>query len=254
VTVATPDGEQPREILYYRNTIGMEFVLIPADEFVMGSPKDEEGRLDNEGPQHRVKINRPFYMGATEVTQEQYERIVGNNPAQFKGARNPVETVSWEDAVEFCRKLSQEEGMNYRLPTEAEWEYACRAGTTTPFYTGWTISTDQANYDGTHSYGTGVEGVYRDETTPVASFSPNPWGLYDMHGNVWEWCGDWCGEHYYRKSPAADPTGPAIGSLRVLRGGSWSGHPAGCRSAFRFRRGPAAAHYYGGFRVRLIAQ
>jgi formylglycine-generating enzyme required for sulfatase activity len=163
---------------------------------------------------------------------------MGNNPSNFKlGAQHPVETVSWDDAKAFTKKLTaMNNGLyKFRLPTEAEWEYACRAGTTTPFYFGETISTDQANYDGNYVYGPGREGEYRKKTTPVGSFPPNDFGLYDMHGNVWEWCEDWYGEEYYKHSPRDNPKGPETGELRVLRGGSWLNFPRALRCALRLR-------------------
>jgi formylglycine-generating enzyme required for sulfatase activity len=172
------------------NKVTMKLALIPAGKFLMGSPADEQERFDDE-TQHEVTISRPFYMGVTEVTQEQYEAVMGNNPSRFKGDKNPVETVSWNDAMEFCKKLSARTNKTVRLPTEAQWEYACRAGTATPFHTGATISTDEANYDGNSTYGDGPKGEDRLKTIAVASFKPNAFGLYDTHGNVWEWCPDW---------------------------------------------------------------
>jgi formylglycine-generating enzyme required for sulfatase activity len=230
--------------------VKMEFVLIPAGEFMMGSPVGEERRNSDEGPQHKVKITKSFYIGVLEVTQEQYQQIMDKNPSHFRGARNPVEKVSWNDAVEFCRKLSQKDGATYRLPTEAEWEYACRAGTTTPFYTGSTISTDQANYDGDYTYGNGRKGVDRKKTLAVGSFAPNAFGLYDMHGNVWEWC-----QSLYKSYPYRDADGrenlSSVGS-RVLRGGSWGSKPRGCRSAHRRRSSPANTYFGSGFRIVVI--
>jgi formylglycine-generating enzyme required for sulfatase activity len=233
----------------FTNTIGMKLVLIPAGEFPMGSPETEKERAGDEGPQHTVKITRPYYMGATEVTQGQWQAVMGTNPSNFKGDNLPVENVSWSDCHEFLKKLSAREGQTYRLPTEAEWEYACRAGTTAPFNTGETIGTDQANYDGNEVYVNGVKGEFRQKTTPAGKFNPNSWGLYDMHGNVWEWCEDWYDKDYYRNSPAADPTGPAQSTGRVLRGGSWSVAPKCCRSAFRFRYGPDFRYVDVGFRA-----
>ena len=146
---------------------------------------------------------------------------MGTNHSDFKGEKNlPVEQVEWDGCQEFAKKLRDKDKKPYRLPTEAEWEYACRAGTTTPFYFGDTISTDQANYDGNHVYGNGKKGVYREKTTPVGSFPANAWGLHDMHGNVWQWCQDWYGD--YPQNDVVDPQGPEKGKLRVLRGGSWN--------------------------------
>ena len=252
VTVATPDGEQEKEITYHKNTIGMEFVKIPAGEFMMGSPPGESDRDDDEGPQHKVRITKPFYMGAHEVTQAAYEKLMGNNPANFKGASNPVEEVSWSDAAEFCRRLSAREGAAYYLPTEAEWEYACRAGTTTPFYTGATISANLANYNGDFAYGKGSKGVYRKKTTPVGSFPANSWGLYDMHGNAWERCQSLYMQHPYRADDGRENL-RATGD-RVLRGGGWECEPNYCRSADRSRTSRAHSSHGSGFRVVLRAE
>ncbi len=176
------------------NSIGMRFQLIPPGEFNMGSPRDEEWHRPDE-ILHPVTITKPFYMATTEVTQAQWMALMDENPSFCEGDDLPVETVTWEDAAKFCHKLSDKEGVHYRLPTEAEWEYACRAGTITPFYTGETIGTDQANYDGNHTYADGRKGVFRERTTKVGRFPPNAWGLCDMHGNVWEWCADWYGDY-----------------------------------------------------------
>jgi len=230
--------------------VSMELVLIPAGEFTMGSPTTEDGREDDESPERPVTLSEPFYMGVHEVTQEQYEAVIGKNPAHFKGAKRPVEKVSWSDAMEFCRKLSATTGMMVGLPTEAEWEYACRAGTTTPFHTGRTISTDQANYDGDHTYGDGKKGEDRGKTLAVGSFRPNGWGLYDMHGNVWEWCSDWYGDSYAHALDQ-DPTGPESGTLRVLRGGGWGHNPQNCRSASRHWYAPGFRSLNYGFRVAV---
>ena len=231
----------------------LRFVRIPAGEFMMGSPRNERGR-DNDERQHRVRITSPFCMSATEVTQEQYEALIGTNPSHFKGAQNPVDEASWHDATEFCRRLSEKTGKTVRLPTEAEWEYACRAGTTTPFHTGNTISTDQANYDGNYAYAGGHKGTHSKRTMPVRSFAPNAWGLFDMHGNVWEWCQDWYGAGYYGKSPAVDPQGPANGMSRVVRGGSWHNPPIFARSAARFYYVPSFAFAVNGLRVVVTAE
>jgi formylglycine-generating enzyme required for sulfatase activity len=229
----------------------MKLVCIPPGEFMMGSPSDELLRKSNEGPQHRVRITNDFYIGSTEVTQAQYAAIMETNPSHFKGEDNPVETVSWNNAVEFCRKLSEMEGKKYRLPTEAEWEYACRAGTTTPFYTGETIDTSQANYNGREVYGNGTKGVFRRGTIAVGGFPPNAFGLYDMHGNVWEWCQDWYASNYYSTSPATDPQGPSTGDHRVLRGGCWIVYPRSCRSTVRDWNTPVNRLSSNGFRILL---
>ncbi len=229
------------------DSIGMELSLIPAGRFIMGSPKNEEGRRTVE-VQHEVTLSRSYYMGTTEVTQGQWKAVMGDNPSFVEGDDHPVETIPWAEAVEFCRRLSEKEGAKYRLPTEAEWEYACRAGTTTPFHTGITISTDEANYDGQkESYGKGKKGIFRDETTAVASFASNAWGLHDMHGNVWEWCADWHGE--YPTGAVSDPTGPAEGTRRIVRGGCWVTAPAICRSANRGDTEPVSWNFHFGFRV-----
>ncbi len=235
------------------NSIGMKLVYIPAGEFMMGSPSSESQRYSEEGPQHRVKISKGFYMDIYEVTQEQYQAVMGSNPSHFKGDNLPVEHVSWDMAVDFCRKLTQKEGKTYRLPTEAEWEYACRAGTNTPFYFGETISTDQANYAGNYIYGNGRKGTYRQKTMTVGSFQPNAFGLYDMHGNVTEWCQDWYGE-YYSNSPSVDPEGPGSGQYRILHGGSWGwgNNPRNCRCSVRFRQKPGHRSKHIGFRVVVL--
>jgi formylglycine-generating enzyme required for sulfatase activity len=233
------------------NSIGMKFMLIPTGSFIMGSPPNEYGRNDDE-KQHEVRISKRFYLQTTELTQRQWKRVMGDNPSKFKECGNdcPVENVSWDDAQKFIRKLNQIEGLNkYRLPTEAEWEYACRAGTTTPFFTGDCISTDRANYHGGYPGKNCPKGDFRKKTVNVGSFQPNVWNLYDMHGNAWEWCQDWYGD--YPSGSVADPKGPDKGKARVLRGGSWNGHVRGLRSANRLRGDPSIGYYYGdtGFRV-----
>lgn len=226
--------DPPKE---FTNSIGMKFVWIKSGTFMMGSPKEEKERKDDE-TQHKVTLTKGFYMGVYTVTQEQWQAVMGNNPSDFKGEKNlPVESVSWDDCQEFIKKLREKDKKPYRLPTEAEWEYACRAGTKTPFHFGETISTEQANYNGNFVYGTGKKGVYRKKTTPVGSFPANAWGLHDMHGNVWQWCQDWYGG--YPKDEVTDPQGREKGRSRVLRGGSWGEGPEYCRSACRFRLDPA---------------
>ncbi len=220
-------------------SIGMKLVLIPAGQFQMGSPESDLEAYDYEKPQHTVRITKPFYLGVTEVTQAQYERVMETNPSTFKGADLPVETVSWEDAVEFCRKLSAKEGRTYRLPTEAEWEYACRAGSQTKWCFG-----NNASEVGEYAW-------YLDnadmKTHPVGLKKANAWGLYDMHGNVWEWCSDWRGQ--YPSTAVADPTGATAGSYRVDRGGSWIIGARYCRSAYRYDDAPGNRNGDLGFRV-----
>ena len=209
----------------------IEMVQIPGGSFLMGSPDSDIEAYDDEKPQHEVTVPA-FAMGKFAVTQAQYEAVMGNNPSQFKGANRPVENVSWNDAVKFCKKL----GKNYRLPTEAEWEYACRAGRTTPYFFGESITREQSNYDS-------------DSTTDVGSFSENDFGLYDMHGNVWEWCLD----HWHDNYQGAPTDGSAWPSendgRRLLRGGSWFSDPWDCRSAYRSRYEPDIQYYGFGFRV-----
>ena len=172
----------------------------------MGSPEGGRKRKSDNETQHKVTLTKGFYMGVHAVTQEQWQAVMGNNPSKFKGEKNlPVEQVSWDDCQEFIKKLREKDKKLYRLPTEAEWEYSCRAGTTTPFHFGETISTDQANYNGNFTYGNGKKGKYREKTTPVGSFPANAWGLHDMHGNVWQWCQDWYGD--YPQKDVVDPTG-----------------------------------------------
>ncbi|MEJ2703804.1 MAG: formylglycine-generating enzyme family protein, partial [Sedimentisphaerales bacterium] len=252
-----PPVSIPRDTV--TNSVGMKMVHVPAGKFMMGSrdSADDVGakggdagrRYADEHPQHLVSIARGFYIGATEVTQAQWRAVMGSNPSTFEGDDLPVEGVSWNDAVEFCEKLSRKEGKTYRLPTEAEWEYACRAGTRTPFHTGETITTDQANYDGHGVYGNGRKGEYRRTTTRVGSFAPNAFGLYDMHGNVAEWCSDRYSEQYGAARPSVDPKGPAKGRSRVFRGGSWNDFPSPCRSANRDGDWPDVRKYVIGFRV-----
>jgi len=232
----------------FTNRHGMKFVKIPAGSFMMGSPKDEPGRYDNE-IQHKVAISKPFYMQTTEVTQGQWKAVMGSNPSYFKNCGDdcPVEQVSWDDIQDFIKKLNQKGEGTYRLPTEAEWEYAARAGTTTPFASGKCLNTDQANYDGDYPFEGCLKGEYRQKTVSVGSFASNAWGLYDMHGNVWEWVQDWYGN--YPSGAVTDPTGPSSGSDRVLRGGGWGGFARGCRAASRNNITPGVRFYYIGFRL-----
>ncbi|BAZ38139.1 hypothetical protein NIES4101_40740 [Calothrix sp. NIES-4101] len=243
------------------NGVILEMVQIPGGSFKMGSPETEAGRLVRERPQHQVTIPS-FFMGKYPVTQAQYQAVMGGNilqkiisnqknPSNFKGEKRPVENVSWDDAVEFCRKLSQKTGRTYRLTSEAEWEYACRAGTTTPFYFGETITTDLANYNGKYTYASAPEGKYRHNTTPVGSFPPNAFGLYDMHGNVWEWCQDsWHGN--YNGAPNDGSAWIDNNDNKLLRGGSWGSNPWFCRCAFRYYYTRALRVDDVGFRVVVV--
>lgn len=239
VPAVSPAGGQ-KLTLDLGNGVKMELVRIPAGSFVMGSAMNESGRDDDEGPQRRVTITKPFYIGVTEVTQDQYAAIMGNNPSEFSGLQNPVEQVSWNDAVAFCKALSQKTGKQFRLPTEAEWEYACRAGSKTRFGFG-----DEDNALPAHAWFNGNSG---SATHPVGQKKPNAWGLYDMHGNVWEWCSDWYTDGY-TNAKTTDPQGPQSGQYRVLRGGSWSTDAGLCRSAYRFWYRPGVRLYSYGFRV-----
>jgi formylglycine-generating enzyme required for sulfatase activity len=224
------------------NGIGIEMVAIPGGRFWMGSPNGEAGRFDSESPQHEVSVP-DFFLGKFTVTQAQWRAVaqlpqinqsLDADPSWFKGDDRPVEVVSWDEAQEFCARLSQATGKAYRLPSEAQWEYACRAGTTTSFAFGATLNTDIANYNGDFTYGNGKTGVYREQTVDVGSFPPNAWGLYDMHGNVWEWCEDSWHDNY--NGAPTDGTAWINNSTenKLLRGGSWSDNPRGCRSADRY--------------------
>ena len=254
-------------------TFPLEMMRIPAGRFLMGSPKDELDRLPSEGPQHEVAVSQ-FFMARYLITQAQW-RVVAFmpqvnielklNPANFKGSRLPVEQVSWNEAVEFCDRLTLHTNRQYRLPTEAEWEYACRAGTTTPFHFGETIMTDLANYQGTDweyegktypgFYGAGPNGEYRQQTTPVNQFDiSNVFGLCEMHGNVWEWCQD----HWHENYEGAPIDGSAWltdnkEANRLLRGGSWNAYPRNCRSAYRLNNSPDNRVNNLGFRVSCSA-
>jgi formylglycine-generating enzyme required for sulfatase activity len=230
------------------NGVILEMAAIPGGTFMMGSPENEVERFSDERPQHHVTVPS-FLMGKYPVTQAQYQAIMGTNPSLFKGSNRPVEKVSWHNAVAFCEKLSQITGKTYRLPSEAEWEYACRAGTTTPFYCGETITTDLANYDGNYTYGQGSKGVYREETTEVGIFPANPFGLYDMCGNVREWCEDGWHENYIN-APTDGSAWTSLSSQRkLLRGGSWNNHPDLCRSAYRSLYNLGSNDFNIGFRV-----
>jgi formylglycine-generating enzyme required for sulfatase activity len=232
-----------------------ELVVIPAGSFVMGSPDDEKGRDRDEEPQHRVRFAAAFALGRYPVTFEEYDRFcietARQQPADqgWGRGRLPVINVAWDDAQAYCAWLSERTGQPYRLPSEAEWEYACRAGTTTPFWTGVTIGAAEANYDGGYAYGSGDVGEYRERTTPVDAFAMNPWGVYDLHGNVWEWCED-CWNDSYDGAPS-DGSAWLDGdcSLRAVRGGSWYGEPRYMRSACRSKNERADRGSNLGFRI-----
>ena len=245
-------GSKPN--YFVKSALDLEMIWVEPGTFMMGSPESETGRYDNE-TQHEVTLTKGFYLGKYEITQEQYEKVMGKNPSFFKGYKHPVETVSWVDAMEFCKILTKMElqnnyggdyyshnkiqwvGWEFTLPTEAQWEYACRAGTKTAFSWGDTISSQQANYADSKL----------GKTVAVGSYNPNPWGFYDMHGNVYEICADW--ERVYPNQSVVDPRGPSIGSFHVIRGGSWGFASIGLRSAYRNRNDPSNRNRIKGFRV-----
>jgi formylglycine-generating enzyme required for sulfatase activity len=264
---ATPRARTPQAGPPWQEPLGgelaLEMVPIPAGEFLMGSPEDEEGRAEDEGPRHRVRL-APFSLARTPITQAQWRQVARWQPAPgeppwqrdmdpepsfFKSdpaeaERRPVECVSWFDAMEFCRRLSQRTGRTYTLPSEAQWEYACRAGTTTPYAFGSTLSQRQAN-------------VSTSATTAVARYPANAWGLHDMHGNVWEWCADHWHPNYRGAPDDGRPwldSGADMLSPRLLRGGSWDDGPRDCRSACRFHGRPGDAGLNVGFRVVCLPQ
>lgn len=243
--IAKPNKPEPK----ITNSIGMTFVYIKPGTFIMGSPFVETDRESDE-TQHEVTLKKGFYMQSTEVTQGQWRAVMGNNPSYFSNCGDdcPVEQVTWNDVQEFIRRLNQKEGViSYRLPTEAEWEYAARAGSTTAFNTGNCLSTDQANYDGNFPLSNCQQGKSRTTTVRVGAFPPNGWGLYDIHGNVWEWCQDWY--DIYPSDKINDPAGPLSGSFRVLRGGSWRDEASLCRLSYRGYDIPVYKYYTLGFRL-----
>jgi len=238
------------------NSLGMKLLLLPSGRFMMGSPTTELQRKFNERL-HPVTLSHPFYMGAYEVTQKEWKHVMGNEPSFFKGENLPVETVSWNEAQLFCQRLTQQErssghisgSCRYRLPTEAEREYACRAGTTTTFNTGMTLDATQANINGETPYPGTKTSLFRKRTLPVGSFPPNAWGLYDMHGNVYEWCQDyWSG---YPEGEITDPFPTTPHKRRVYRGGAWKFPAAAARSAKRSQRDPAKKFDFMGLRLVL---
>ena len=251
----------------------LTMLWIPPGRFWMGSPEEEPQRRSAEGPQHLVQL-QGFFLAQTPITQAQWREVadwkpnkgerawskkLNPNPSRFNGEQRPVEQVSWEDAMEFCHRLSQRTGRHYTLPSEAQWEYACRAGTTTPFHWGATISTNLANYNGREVYGDGEKGEYRQQTMDVASFPANPWGLHDMHGNVWEWCADQWHDNYEGAPEDGRAWIDEVAKsndlkLRLLRGGAWYFLPAHCRSAYRYYDPPGLRSYPFGFRVCCLPQ
>jgi formylglycine-generating enzyme required for sulfatase activity len=288
---------QPRLVQGYREELAPNHALtmlwIPPGRFWMGSPFSEAGRTDAEGPQHLVQV-RGFFISQTPITQAQWRAVASwkkregerwgreltpepsffqprSHPktrnfdqgrfSMLQGEANsdqrPVDNVSWHDAIEFCHRLSQRTGRHYTLPSEAQWEYACRAGSTTPFAFGATLTSELANYDASYTYGDGPKGEYRKQTTPVGMFPANSWGLHDMHGNVWEWCLD----HWHNSYAGAPSDGSAWltpsaseEEMRLLRGGSWSSFPGDCRSACRDLARPVSALDVVGFRVVCLPQ
>ena len=236
-------------VRYFTNSLGMKFAYIYPGTFQMGSPIDESGRHDDE-LQHHVTLTKGFYLQTTEVTQGQWQQIMGENPSRFKdcGDNCPVEQVSWDDAQEFIRRLNQLLGtQKYRLPIEAEWDFACRAQTPTSFPFGNCLTTKQANYNGNKPPEGCEKGKYMKRTLPVASLAANPWGLYDMQGNVWEWCQDFYDK--YPSEPVSDPAGAVAGTSRVIRGGSWHDPADQCRAANRQKHPPGYRSSRVGFRL-----
>ena len=231
--------------------ISLEMVVIPGGTFIMGSQIGHG--YEDERPQHSVRIPS-FLMGKYPVTQEQWQAVMEwTPPYRGRGARRPADGVSWHDAAGFCARLSAMTGRDYHLPSEAEWEYACRARTMTPFYFGETITTDLANYVGEYIYRSEPQGIYRHGTTEVGSFPPNAFGLYDMHGNVWEWCADTWRDNYVGAPVDGRAWESRAGSERVLRGGCWHDTPGLCRSAARLKHIPTEGEDFFGFRVALTS-
>ena len=250
-------AEQPPAVI--TSSVGMQFARIPAGKFLMGSAPSDPGAREDEQPQHQVQISKPFFMGIHEVTQAEFEKLMGTNPSSFTrsgllnngpdnvtAAELPVDNVTWYEAIEFCRRLSelpseQAAGRVYRLPTEAEWEYACRAGTKTLYHSGDNPEklVSAAWYSGNSD----------EKPHPVGQKEPNNWGLYDMHGNVWEWCNDWYDENYYQQGTNLNPPGPEYGKFRVIRGGAWNYFPYPLRSSHRGFIKPVFFYNYIGFRV-----
>lgn len=258
-------GSRLSDGLLLSDEVALTMLWIPPGRFWMGSPDQEPERESDEGPQHLVQL-QGFFMGQMPITQAQWRAVMGSNPSILNPSPSsdsePVTNVSWNDAMEFCRRMHQRTDRSYTLPSEAQWEYACRAGTSTPFHCGKTITPELANYDGTYTYGDGPKGEFRQRTTPGGKFPANAWGLQDMHGNIWEWCLDNWHRNYQGLlvdgSAWLDSSESEIDDLnqkdRVLRGGSWSHPPRSSRSAFRFHSLPDLAFDDVGFRVACLPQ
>lgn len=257
------------------SSAGLKLIPVKAGTFQMGSPKSEKGRSRDESPR-QVILSKDFHIAETEITQKQWHLVMGTSFKDLinkqrgpvgRGANlsstpsaigddEPMIFVNWLDCQEFCSELTKKDlaakiipkGSQYSLPTEAQWEYACRAGTTTPFSSGDIFTSELANFYGKISYGTETLGIYREKTTPVKTFPSNPWGLYDMHGNVYEWCLDW---YHEKPSELKDPNGPSKGDGRIIRGGAWDRKATSLRSAYRYSRDPNRRAHNIGFRVVL---
>lgn len=231
------------------NSVTLEMVYVPSGTFQMGSPQTDRISRDDEKLVHTVELDG-FWIGKYEITQEQYEAVTGKKPSKYKGKNRPVEKVTWNDALEFCNLLTEKTGLTFTLPTEAQWEYSCRAGSATVFAFGDCLEVSQANFDGNYPLrGCPKEDDYLMETWDVGSGMPNAWGLYDMHGNVWEWCLDWYANDYVTDDSNRNPKGPTEGRNRVFRGGCWNSDAGNCRSAARFSALPTASGEIVGFRI-----
>ena len=237
----TQAGERKTAVV---NGAQFAFRWCPAGTFMMGSPISQARRKGAEPP-HMVTLTKGFWMMETEVTQKQWEAVMGKNPSGFKGGELPVENVSWYDCQEFCKKCSKL-GLPIQLPTEAQWEYACRAWSATSYFWGNALNGDKANCNGLFPYGMDVKGAFAGQTVPVGCYDPNPWGLYDMHGNVWEWCEDLF--EAYSKENVTDPIGESENTDRVIRGGSWNYAASECRSETRYGKPPKERGKHLGFR------